>query len=1045
MLQRSYFVSNEKELNSALSIVAELQEYRQAESVLAVLLTNQVTKADVLKFTDIIREKLPGIYIAGVSVITSTCTFNVNGVTVSFCFFRESKVQVLTYPADKIPEEDVIKDIGRKISEAGNVKAVMTFPCGISYDFANILKWVSKENKNAAFFGGHGATSAPIDTGGGVEFHEPDHSIGDGIINDGLVCVLISGDSMKVRARYVLGWRPFGKKMKVTGAKKMAGSGTCVTGIDGRPAVDIYRKYLKVEPDEYFLDNICEFPIVAKKHGTIIGRVPAMPGENGELFFAGDLDRGDDLKLSFAYSGELLRIADLLSEEMKEFDAEALFMTVCFNRFLFLKDKNKKEVESFQRYFDNMVFYYGGYEILRYLGAGGVFNSALIAVGLKEGNDPSPQDTIEFHPDRQNTTGKIPTYEKLLTFINSSAQELENALIAAEKASKYKSLFLANMSHEIRTQLNAILGMDEMIIRESSDEKVLGFAEDVKSAGNCLLGIVNDVLDSSKIEDGKLNIVPGEYETIILISDLMGTVKKAAADKGIVLNLEVDPVLPRVLYGDDVRIRQVILNLLSNAVKYTEKGSISVSFNCRECDPVEKEIEPENSIILSVCVKDTGLGIKKENINKLFIVHERSGEKETKGIAGTGLGLPITGKLLRLMGSRLNVESEYGKGSTFSFDIVQRVVDSDIIGDYETAWDELLRSRKKNKDRFTAPDANILVVDDTQMNLTVIRNLLRRTKIHIDTVTSGRECLEVTLKNKYDLILMDHRMPEMDGVQTFKRIRKDKENLNRDTPVIALTANIFTNSRDMYLNMGFEDYISKPVNPGILESALLHYLPEEKVNKEEDFVEEEDWVEDGEVPKIMRESPMINVEMGIQNCGSPEYYMETVRIYLDSAPDNREKIEKYFEKGNIPDYTTKVHALKSSSRIIGVKNLGDLAEKLEKAGNEKDIPFIAENTPELLKLYKELTDILDTAVTEYYSLDEEDDGDKEEITPDKLNEAYSAIRETAQMFDYDSMSMVMGMLDKYRIPDSEKEKYETLKKAFRDADWDEINNVLGYG
>lgn len=1044
MLQRSYFVSNENELNHALSIISELQEYRQAESVLAVLLTNQVVKADVEKYTEIIREKLPGVYIAGVSVITSTYTFNVSGVTISFCFFRESKVRILTYPSDMITEEDAIKDLRKNISEAGSVKAVMTFPCGVGYDFANILKKVSRENKNTAFFGGHGATSAPVGIVNGTEFDEPDYAIGDGVINDGLVCALISGESLKIHARYVLGWRPFGKRMKATGVKKMGGSGTCVTEIDGRPAVDIYRKYLKVEPDEYFLDNICEFPIVAKKHGTTIGRVPFFPGENGELFFSGDLDRGDDLKLSFAYSGELLKIADLLSDEMKEFEAEALFMTVCFNRFLLLKDHNREEVDSFRRYFKEMAFYYGGYEILRYLGAGGVFNSALIAVGIKEGGDPSPQDTIEFHPSRQSTAGKIPTYEKLLTFIDSSAQELENALIAAEKASRYKSLFLTNMSHEIRTQLNAILGMDEMIIRESSDERVLGFAEDVKSAGNCLLGIVNDVLDSSKIEDGKLNIVPCEYETIMLINDLVSTVKKVAADKGIVMNLEVDPVLPRVLYGDDVRIRQVILNLLSNAVKYTEKGSINVSFSCRDCDPAEAEGGSENDIILSVSVRDTGLGIKKENINKLFTVHERSGEKDTKGIAGTGLGLPITGKLLKLMGSRLNVESEYGKGSVFSFDLVQRVVDADIIGDYETARDELLKSRKKNKDRFTAPDALVLVVDDTQTNLTVIRNLLRRTKIRIDTVTSGRECLEVTLKNKYDLILMDHRMPEMDGVETFKRIRNDKENLNRETPVIALTANIFTNSRDMYLNMGFEDYISKPVNPGILESALLHYLPEEKVYKEEEgFIEDED--EEGEVPKAMRESPIIDVEMGIQNCGSPEYYMETVRIYLDSAPDNREKIEKYFEKGNIQDYTTKVHALKSSSRIIGVKSLGDLAEKLEKAGNDKDISYIAENTPELLKLYKELTDILDTAVTEYYSLDEDDDEDKEEITPDKLKEAYSAIAETAQMFDYDSMSMVMGMLDKYRIPDSEKEKYETLKKAFRDADWDEINNVLGYG
>lgn len=1044
MLQKTYFVSEKEELNSVLSEVSGLSEYTHPESVLVVMMANQVPKAGVTEYTEIIRKGLPGASIAGVSVITSSYSLDKSGISISFCFFRESDVRVLTYAADSVTEDDAAEDIKRIISETGNVRAVMTFPCGFGYDFSELLKRISENNFDTAFFGTHGATTVPLGEGSHIVFTESDYAVGSSVINDGIVCVLISGESLSVRAKYMFGWRPFGKPMRVTGIKKLGGSRLCVSEIDGQPAIEIYRKYLKVEPDEYFLDNACEFPMVVKKHNTVIGKVPFFSGENGEIFLVGDLDRGDELKLSFAYPGELLEIAGCLSREMEEFGAEALFLNVCFNRFLFFKEDRNKEVEYFRRYFKDLVFYYGGYEILRYQGVGGIYNSALVAVGLKEGEDPSHQNTIEVHFGSKTGARRIPTYEKLLTFINTSAKELENALEAAEKASRDKSIFLANMSHEIRTQLNAILGMDEMIIRESSDETVLGFAEDVKSAGNCLLGIVNDVLDSSKIEDGKLKIVPCEYETIIMIDDLMGTVKKAAADKGIRLNLEVDPVLPRVLYGDDVRIRQVILNLLSNAVKYTEKGSINVSFNCRDCDPAEAEGGSENDIILSVSVRDTGLGIKKENINKLFTVHERSGEKDTKGIAGTGLGLPITGKLLKLMGSRLNVESEYGKGSVFSFDLVQRVVDADIIGDYETARDELLKSRKKNKDRFTAPDALVLVVDDTQTNLTVIRNLLKRTKIRIDTVTSGRECLEVTLKNKYDLILMDHRMPEMDGVETFKRIREDKENLNRDTPVIALTANIFTNSRDVYLNMGFEDYISKPVNPGILESVLFHYLPEEKVYKEEQgFIEDDEDV--GKIPKAMRESPVIDVEMGIQNCGSPEYYMETVRIYLDSAPDNREKIEKYFEKGNIQDYTTKVHALKSSSRIIGVKSLGDLAEKLEKAGNDKDISYIAEKTPELLKKYKEITDILDTAVTEYYSIEEDDDGDKEEITPDKLKEAYSAISETAQMFDYDSMSMVMGMLDKYRIPDSEKERYETLKKAFRDADWDEINNVLGYG
>ena len=1036
MLQRSFYVSDHEELDSVLKEVAGSKEYRSARSVLAVLLPNQFPETTVREYTGIIREKLPGISIAGISVVTSTFIFGRRGMTLSFCFFKESSVRVFTYGAGTISEKDVIADLKKNISDIGNVKAVMTFPSGNGYNFSRILDKVSEGYPEVAFFGGHSISTAhPTSYIDLVDFHETEKLIGSDVLDDGLVCVFISGEDLSVRAKYILGWRPFGKTMRVTGVRRMRGDVSSVTSIDGRPAADIYRKYLKVEPDEDFLDNTCEFPIVTEKHGTVIARVPFFSGEEGELTFGGDIDTNDEVRLSFANSVELLSIADHLSDEMKDFGAEALFLTVCFNRFLFLKEDREKEVQSFRRYFGDLAFYYGGYEILKFKGAGGILNSAFVAVGLKEGEDPSPQDTIEVHPPKRKMPGKIPTHEKLLTFINTSAQELENALDSAEKASSDKSLFLSNMSHEIRTLLNAILGMDEMIIRESDDENVLMFAENIKSAGQNLLDIINDVLDSSKIEDGKLDIVPDKYETIIMINDLISYVKKTADDKGIIINLDVDPVLPRVLYGDVDRIKQVIINLLTNAVKYTEKGSISVSFSRGDSDDDDK-------IYLSVSVKDTGIGIKKEDIEKLFTVRAISDAQGNRGVAGSGLGLPITGNLLKLMGSRLRVKSVYGKGSCFSFDLLQDVVDPDIIGDYETSRDELLKSRQKGRDIYTAPDAGILVVDDTQMNLTVIKNLLRRTGIRIDTVVSGRECLDVTREKRYDIILMDHRMPEMDGVETFKRIREDKTNLNRETPVIALTANIFTNSRDMYLNMGFADYISKPVDPEILESVVMHHLPEEKVKKEsrEIFAEEKDGKG---IPEAMAKASMIDEDQGILNCGSEEYYMETVRIYLDSAPDTREKIEKYFEKGNLQDYTTKVHALKSSSRIIGVKSLGDLAEKLEKAGNEKDISFISEKTPELLKLYRELTDILDEAVSEYYSLEDEDDGDKEEITPDRLKEAYSAIRETAQMFDYDSMSMVMGMLDKYRIPDSEKEKYETLKKAFRDADWDEINNVLG--
>ncbi len=397
---------------------------------------------------------------------------------------------------------------------------------------------------------------------------------------------------------------------------------------------------------------------------------------------------------------------------------------------------------------------------------------------------------------------------------------LEHQKEMADSASEAKSRFLANMSHEIRTPINAVLGMDEMILRESTEKPIRKYASDIMSAGKTLLSLINDILDLSKVEEGKMEIIPVQYDPASLVNDLVNMTADRAAKAGLKFNIRVDEHIPRILYGDEVRVRQCALNLLSNAVKYTEKGCVSLEITCAKKD--------DKMIGLTVTVSDTGIGMHKEDMDRLFSPYERLDEKRNRAVEGTGLGMAITRQILSLMDSSLDVKSEYGKGSEFSFTVDQGVVSWEEIGDYTKRYNGINDRETSYCEMFHAPDARILVVDDTEINLTVIENLLKQTEIRIDTALSGRGALDLAAVNDYDVFFIDHMMSDMDGIETLKRLRQlDK---NHDTPAVALTANAVSGARQMYINSGFNDYLSKPVEGVRLERMLLRLLPEEKID-----------------------------------------------------------------------------------------------------------------------------------------------------------------------------------------------------------------------
>ena len=371
------------------------------------------------------------------------------------------------------------------------------------------------------------------------------------------------------------------------------------------------------------------------------------------------------------------------------------------------------------------------------------------------------------------------------------SDELREAKAAAENASRAKSVFLSNMSHEIRTPINSVLGMNEMILRESSEPNILEYSENIQTAGNTLLGLINDILDFSKIEAGKMDIIPVNYDLSSVINDLVTMIQTRADSKGLLLKLDFDRDIPKMLYGDEIRIKQVVTNILTNAVKYTEKGSVTFHID------YEKIADNPDGVFLNFSVSDTGIGIKPEDIAKLFYEFERIEEKRNRNIEGTGLGMNITKSLLEMMGTSLKVESVYGEGSTFSFRLKQKVIKWEPLGDYEAAHRLSLSSMKKYKEKFTAPDAHVLVVDDTPMNLTVFRGLLKRTLIKIDTADSGFEALSLVNEKKYDVIFLDHMMPNMDGIETLHRLRAETEGLNVKTAAICLTANAISGAREV--------------------------------------------------------------------------------------------------------------------------------------------------------------------------------------------------------------------------------------------------------
>ncbi len=703
-----------------------------------------------------------------------------------------------------------------------------------------------------------------------------------------------------------------------------------------------------------------------------------------------------------------------------------------------------------------------------------------------------------------------------------------------DHAAHMKSDFLANMSHEIRTPMNAVIGMAEMALREELPPAARDYINQIKSSGKALLAIINDILDFSKIESGKMDIIESEYEILSVVNDVANIVMTRIGEKDVELILDVDPNIPNKLIGDSNRIKQVILNIANNAVKFTSRGKVVLKIDYKKTD--------KDVIELYVSVQDTGIGIKPEDLKKLFVSFQQVDSKRNRNVEGTGLGLAISKQLVSLMGGEITVKSEYGKGSSFSFSIPQVIFDekpsvrikkkedvitvglirnqfirrqlkkdieklgyrhesieglheyerigveqesflfiehalfTDIVKDFvsrnpqitailltdfRTSVDirianlivvkkplyvlnlaaifnhedlHLLNNSAAYDDfEYTAPDAEILIVDDNAINLTVAEGLLKPLEMKIDTALSGKEAVQKIDVKKYDLILMDHMMPELDGVETTHIIRRFHEEYN-DVPILALTANAVEGARDMFLREGMNDFIAKPIEMRTIVTKLRQWLPQEKIKRIHHKIKEED--EEEEIRSI--EIPGLDTESALQLLGTENLFWAVLKDYYRVIEKKAALIRELQEKEDWAAYTIEVHALKSASKQIGAMELSAKAAELEKAGNARDTELIREKTDDMVQQYLSYVPVLEPFCKE----EEVAEADKQEITEEVLQELFGELRDAMEELDMDRMEEVSKELSGYRYDEQGTKFCEELRNAVEELDVDLCESIL---
>ncbi len=930
------------------------------------------------------------------------------------------KADVCLYPVED--EKDPGRVLNEKIRSLPAAKGVYLNPDKYQIPFDTILEEASKGVCDVQFFGMKSTLS-------------PDYSNfyltpGEKPVFNTFHAVLFCGKDLFVEAHYNLGWTPMGKEMKITKVVPPM----IVTHIDGMNATSVYTKYLGLGKDQINPWNICDFPLVQEKNGILKAYIGLSdPGGDG-LSFGIPVKEGDTVRLSYGNPDEIFRHVKKDSKRMADFCPQGMLLFICVNRLMLLKENEHLETGFYTKAFPEAAPVYGFAELHSNKKGSGEYNSALISVSFREGAAKEKAGSLHDTKDPEDPSywNIVPTQYKLFHFFAAMSEDLMHTADVARKANKAKTDFLSNVSHEIRTPINAILGMDEMILRETDEDNVKEYAHNIEDSGKLLLGLINDLLDTARIESGKMEIIPVKYDLSSTLNDIVNIVTPKAESKGLELSVNVNPEIPHALKGDETRIKQCAINILNNAVKYTQSGSVKLSVDFKK--------QGESAVDLLISVADTGIGIKKKDLEKLNKPFERLDEKKNYGVEGTGLGLSIVNSFLKLMDSRLDVQSEYGKGSVFSFAVRQEVTDWEVMGDINSARRRAGTEKEAYHESFHAPDATILVADDTEMNLIVITSLLKNTKVKIDTVPGGEEALMMAKMKKYDIIFIDQQMPGMKGIEVLKKIRS-KKGPNRDTVCVILTADAVSGAREKYISQGFDDYISKPVSGPALEKLVKKHLPDEKIKSpDEEKKQETPKPHDSKKAFLERLQGIEEIDYGsaLKNAGSGETLAELAGSFARTGSENLKLLEKLIDDRNIEDFTVRVHAVKSSAKIMGDEALSKKARALEELGNKNDVDGIRAAFDDFISDYETLVGKL--AECEKI-LEDRKDEELPEISDEDLSDYLHRMTLLIDEFEYDEALMIAGVLLDHDLKDR-REGIEKIRSALEDFDGERAARLI---
>lgn len=911
MRQLSYMIQSETELDDILRQVV-LESAGVRGDIYCEIMTGLTRHPEEIeRIVQRIRTSIPGVMVAG-----STTTMEVGGgvqafhsILLSFLFLDTARCNI--FKSEKgASEEEIAASLSQFVDAMDDVKAIRIIADGIVMsDPGRFAENVHFKNENICV-SGYFSSSSISDRSNQNYF-----VIGDHVMMEGVVAVIFHGKYLRAQCRVTTGWKPVGVEHTIT---KMRPGGF-LAEIDHRPAAEVLSHYLGVPVNDNLALNLMEFPLIVRREGLDVARAALLNTPDGSVLFPSDLKEGEKIRLSMGSVGELINGSRRNALVINEFAPEALLLSICVNRQMYLADDQKKELDFYRAVLPEVTGCSGFGELYMHCGRLMILNCAMVSLAMKEHmTQATRKEVLEKNENMLDASGRTPLYDRMAHFMQTSTAELvavnerqkesmlEQKLEAEKAENEAKSRFLVDLSHEIRTPITAILGMNEVTLRDTKEKQTLSNAEHIRDAANILLGIVNGLLDEKKIEENARRGMEKEREGNLSDAELVQLFKEEAAQ------------------ARSKRVKEV---------RYP----------------------------------------------------------------------------------------------------------------------------------FRAPNARVLVVDDTEINLTVIKAMLQQCDIHVDLVRSGREAIDALTDKEYDLVLMDHCMPEMTGTETLQFVRQmdpSKMKSRPSLPIIALTADAIVGMREKFLEAGFDDYLAKPVTIKTLEDTVREHLPSEKVvllqpkevsrklsgvdGIEEEHASLEELIRnmsDGEA-EIFREISKIegmDLAAAIGYCGDAEQYLGLLKTYVAEAVEHINEIVQFFRKNDLKNFTIKIHAFKTESRIAGAMDLSKYSQELEHLGDAEDARAIARRLPALKQ------EVEDRVLLLKKLLPREDVKQKKAIDLEYLKEAYDAIYEFVSAFDTISADDVMKTLEEYEIPESEKAMYEELKKRLNHMDHDGVLEILEKG